>query len=265
MDKDIIKKFYEKVGNGEGPYDKKTNRFAPTGPTDKIIEIAMKKDAKNILDIGCGMGISIIELSKKLPPDVCFVGIDINESMIKKAKENVKKIEGLSERTRFIIADAEELPCRSDYFDMVFSECVFNLISNRKNMLDEINRVLKKNGLLAYSDFVSFKEVPESVRMNNELGCGCQSGSYTLSDNIKSLEKCYFSNIECTNYEDSQKERKNMLEESSEQIKKENEKLRKEFYEEIKFLDEEVIYYLITAEKKQNIPDEEIGSCCCKC
>ena len=58
-----IKEFYDKVGKGNGPYAEGINRFAPTAPTSKLIQIARDRKAERILDIGCGMGISIIDMA----------------------------------------------------------------------------------------------------------------------------------------------------------------------------------------------------------
>jgi len=260
-----IKEFYDKVGKGNGPYAEGINRFAPTAPTSKLIQIARDRKAERILDIGCGMGISIIDMAKELPDTVEFWGIDINESMIMSAKENISKVENLKDRVHLFTCEAEDIPLKNDSLDMVFSECVFNLLPNRRKTLADINRILRKGGVLAYSDYVSFGEVPDTIKDNKELSCGCQSRSISLSSNVKDMETFGFVNIECLNYEDDKKKRAKMLEETSEEIRLSNERLRENSPEISKYLEENISYYLLLGEKL-NKADESLiqeNSCCC--
>ncbi|SHI69114.1 Methyltransferase domain-containing protein [Clostridium cavendishii DSM 21758] len=266
MNKEVIKRFYENVGNGDGPYNLNTDRFAPTAASEKIKEIVLENNFKCILDIGCGMGVSLINLAKLLPDDVCFVGIDFNESMIKRAKEKLEENKSLINRVTFVVAEADELPFKSNFFDLVFSECVFNLVEDRNLLINEVNRVLKTDGILVYSDFVAFKDVPVYIKESDSLACGCQSGSITLSHNIEVLENNFFTDIECINYGADKKRRKIELEESSDVIRSENKKFEDENPEMAEFLDKEISYYLIKSKKSASIPDiSGINCSCMKC
>lgn len=259
---DHIKEFYEKVGELKGPYSASTKRFAPTAPTKKIIQIATEMNAKCILDIGCGMGTSIFDMAGILAQDVKFIGIDCSHNMIAKAMDNLSEHHELEGRVKFIVGEAEDLPVVSGEIDLVFSECVFNLAPNRRKLISEVNRVLKKGGRIAYSDYVSFQDVPFVMQNNKELSCGCQSGSLKLSSNIQELEIGSFVNIECYNFDLDKKVRKKELEKSSEEIKKSNEILAEKNSEIVKFMDDHISYYLLTGIKLEDMGIQKCACCC---
>ncbi len=103
----------------------------------------LKKNVKAdslVLDVGCGTGKHILELSKKA--ELVF-GIDSSKQMIDKAEANLKSIEN----ARLILNDAEKLPFADNLFDFVV--CTRNTFGNflhQKKVLKEMKRVLKPKG-----------------------------------------------------------------------------------------------------------------------
>jgi ubiquinone/menaquinone biosynthesis C-methylase UbiE len=90
-----------------------------------------------ILDIGCGTGIATRQLAQKKKINV--VGLDADALMIKKAKQQNDKID-------YVIGTADKLPYKDETFDIVTAFSSFHWFQNKKS-LDEIRRVLKKQGL----------------------------------------------------------------------------------------------------------------------
>lgn len=103
-------------------------------------------EKRTLLDLGCGEGKLIFKLMKNF--DKLF-GIDISPKRIKKAKELAKRYSPDNEKIKFIIADIEKgLPFPKDSFDVVTCVAVLEHLFDVYGVLSEINRVLRKRGIL---------------------------------------------------------------------------------------------------------------------
>jgi len=131
----------------------------------------MKIKPERILDAGCGTGYSTKLLAKKYPKGQ-LVGVDIAPGMIAKAGKN----KSLFDKTKYQIADIEQLPFANNSFDLVFSNLALLWINDQKNLFIELNRVLKPGGLLIFSTFgtdtlmelkQSWSKVDQAVHVND--------------------------------------------------------------------------------------------------
>lgn len=123
--------------------------------TDKAIEIAGLKKGHRVLDIGCGEGDTVHHLEADM--GMKAEGIDMNLSMISKAKEKYGDI-----KVKF--GDGEFLDDYSSFtFDGVFMECVLSLINIPDEALHEVYCVLKKGGKLIISDL--YEKNPDPAQM----------------------------------------------------------------------------------------------------
>ncbi|HOW29802.1 MAG TPA: class I SAM-dependent methyltransferase [archaeon] len=112
---------------------------------------------KNLLDIGCGAGIHIKAYSKK---GAKCSGIDISETMIEMAKKNNPKVE-------FKVGTVTKLPYKSNSFDVVTCSLILDYIADLNLAYKEINRILKKGGILYYSYNSPVACVREDYEDNN--------------------------------------------------------------------------------------------------
>lgn len=95
------------------------------------------------LDVGCSSGVIANELSKEFKR---VVGIDVDKKAVELAKKMFKK-----KKLEFGIADGEELNFKSDTFDVVVCNQVYNFVDNPQKLIDEIHRVLKPGGVCFFS------------------------------------------------------------------------------------------------------------------
>lgn len=119
---------------------------------NKITAMLSKKSFKHgvILDSGCGSGETIIEIAKKFP-SCDFYGIDLSDPLLEIANEKKRK-ENLTDRVKFLKADAQDIPFPSNYFDLVININMLHLMSEPLAMLNQIGKVLKPEGLFFITD-----------------------------------------------------------------------------------------------------------------
>lgn len=99
------------------------------------------------------------------------------------------------ENVEFLKGDIESIPLPDSSVDVIISNCVINLSSDKSQVLREAYRVLKPGGRFAVSDVVIRGEVPAAVRRSMELWVGCVAGALTEEEYGKGLESAGFSDI----------------------------------------------------------------------
>jgi len=143
-------------------------------------------------------------MSNNLGPEGKVIGIDMNDDMLKKAKENIdlSEFRNIELRKGMI----ENLPVESGSIDWVISNCVINLSSDKEQTFKEVARVLKPNGQLHISDIVS-ENMPWWVKQSGILTAACAGATISESDYLLGLGNVGMidcSVIERMHYEPSQ-------------------------------------------------------------
>jgi arsenite methyltransferase len=106
------------------------------------------------------------------------------------AAENKRK-SGLT-NVHFLKGDMEDIPLPDNSVDVVISNCVINLSSDKDQVLKEAFRVLKPGGRFAVSDIVVRGEVPAVIRSNVEMWVGCIAGVLSEQDYLDKLAAAGF-------------------------------------------------------------------------
>jgi len=114
--------------------------------------------------------------------------------MINKARANNNKL-GYP-NIEFILGEIENIPLDSNEIDVVISNCVLNLVPDKKRAYDEIFRVLKHGGHFCISDVVVEGDIPEVLRNAAELYAGCISGALQKGKYLEVIGKAGFTRIE---------------------------------------------------------------------
>ena len=145
------------------------------------------KEGETVLDLGSGAGLDVFLAANKVGENGKAIGIDMSEEMVKRAMKGAKK--GGFENVEFKVGEIEDLPLEDNSFDVVISNCVINLSTDKLKVFQEINRVLKPNGRALISDLVSEKELPEDLRQDAKAWSECLGGvlqKYKYLDKIRS-------------------------------------------------------------------------------
>jgi arsenite methyltransferase len=146
-----------------------------------------------VLDLGSGAGVDVFLAAKAVGMQGKVIGVDMTPEMIAKAWNNALK--GGYDNVDFRLGDIEDLPVSSECVDVVISNCVINLVPDKKRVFAEIFRVLKPGGYFTISDMVTYGNVPESIRENMELWAGCISGALDRDEYLEIIRQSGFGDI----------------------------------------------------------------------
>lgn len=161
-------------------------------------QFANIQPGQTILDLGSGAGIDAFLAAQKVGPSGKVIGVDMTEEMIRKAIANAEKA-GIS-NVDFRLGEIEALPVDDNSVDLVLSNCVINLVPDKRSVFAEIHRVLKPSGKFCISDVVTYGEMPENVRKNMELWTGCMAGAMDKEEFMDLIRECGFEDLKIHNY-----------------------------------------------------------------
>lgn len=146
-----------------------------------------------VIDLGSGAGNDCFIARHETGETGKVIGIDFTPEMIKKARINAEKLN--FNNVEFREGDIEEMPVSTNYADVVVSNCVLNLIPNKKKVIEEIFRVLKPGGHFSISDIVLVGKLPEALQADAEMYAGCVSGAIQKEEYLDFITKAGFSEI----------------------------------------------------------------------
>jgi ubiquinone/menaquinone biosynthesis C-methylase UbiE len=121
-------------------------------------------------------------------------GLDMTDEMLALARENQRKA-GV-ENVEFLRGEIESIPLPDSSVDVIISNCVINLSSDKDRVLAEAFRVLRPGGRLAISDVVVRGPVPAQIRRSVELWVGCVAGALNDEEYRDKLAKAGFEEID---------------------------------------------------------------------
>jgi arsenite methyltransferase len=142
-----------------------TASFAGVGNPHRIGPIM---PGETILDVGCGSGMDLLLAARRTGVTGRAIGIDMTPSMIERAKCAALKT-GLWQNVEIRRGTAEELSVQSGTIDVVLSNGIVNLSSDKRKVFSEIYRVLRQGGRLYLADVVVQRELSLSARSDINL------------------------------------------------------------------------------------------------
>ncbi|MBK8054056.1 MAG: arsenite methyltransferase [Saprospiraceae bacterium] len=151
------------------------------------------KEGDTVIDLGSGAGNDCFVARAETGPSGKVIGIDFTTAMIDKARENTEKL-GYT-NVEFRQGDIEDMPVGSNKADVVVSNCVLNLVPNKKAVFAEIYRVLKAGGHFSISDIVLTGNLPDKLKSAAEMYAGCVAGAIHKDDYLSMIKESGFQNI----------------------------------------------------------------------
>jgi len=133
--------------------------------TEELLQMVHVDSAQEMLDVGCGVGLTPVYIAKHHKCRV--VGVDVFDRMVQRAQERAQR-EGVVDRTEFRVADIRELPFEAGRFDAVICESVLAMVEEQGKALSEMVRVTKPGGYVGISE-VTWTAEP-AAQMKDYLG-----------------------------------------------------------------------------------------------
>jgi arsenite methyltransferase len=156
-------------------------------------EFAQIKEGDTVIDLGSGAGNDCFVARALVGEKGKVIGIDMTSVMIEKARANAAKLK--YKNVEFRLGDIEKLPVTANKADIIISNCVINLVPDKRKAFSEIHRVLKPGGHLSVSDVVIKGELPDKITQAAEMYAGCVSGALQKDDYLEIIAKSGLVNI----------------------------------------------------------------------
>ncbi len=156
-------------------------------------EFAQIKAGDTVVDLGSGAGNDAFVARSIVGETGKVIGIDFTDKMIEKARANARALNFTN--VEFRQGDIENMPLAGNSADVVVSNCVLNLVPDKKLAFAETFRVLKKGGHFSVSDIVLAGDLPEGLQKNAEMYAGCVSGAIQKDEYVKIIKEAGFTNI----------------------------------------------------------------------
>src|ERR671910_881595 len=142
------------------------------------VALATLSSGEVVLDLGSGGGIDVLLSARRVSPGGKAYGLDMTDEMLDLARKNQE--EAGVENVEFLKGEIEDIPLPDDHADVVISNCVINLSTEKERVLGEAHRVLKPGGRFAVSDIVFLGDkslLPAELVHEVEMWSGCVSGA----------------------------------------------------------------------------------------
>ena len=181
-------------------YDAAETAFIPEGAVLASLgcgnptALARLRPGEVVLDLGSGGGIDVLLSARRVAPGGKAYGLDMTDEMLELARRN--QLKAGVENAEFLKGEMEHIPLPDASVDVVISNCVINLAADKRQVLAEAYRVLRKAGRLAISDIVVRGAMPEAIRRDMELWAGCVAGALEEQEYRRMLEDAGFADVD---------------------------------------------------------------------
>jgi len=157
------------------------------------IALASLQEGETVIDLGSGAGFDCFLAAHKVGKSGRVIGVDMTPEMVKKAIKNARK-DGYR-NVEFRLGEIENLPVADSAADVIISNCVINLVPNKKRVFEEAFRVLKPGGRMMISDIVLLRPLPDFIMNSVAAYIGCISGAIMKDKYIDIIREVGFRDV----------------------------------------------------------------------
>ena len=139
--------------------------------TDQLMSLCHIEEAREVLNVGCGIGVGPTYIAKRYGCHV--VGVDISEKMIEWSRQRASE-ERVEDRVEFRVANVLDLPFEADRFDVVYCESVLAFVDDKPQAIRECMRVTKSGGYVGLNETFWLDDASSelTVRAQTMVGVG---------------------------------------------------------------------------------------------
>ena len=152
--------------------------------------VAELREGETVLDLGSGGGIDVLLSAKRVGPTGKAYGLDMTDEMLELARDNARKAGATN--VEFLKGYIEDVPLEDGSVDIVISNCVINLSTDKPTVMREMFRVLRSGGRLGISDVVAADELSPAERAEKGSYVGCIAGALSFGEYRQELADAGF-------------------------------------------------------------------------
>ena len=157
------------------------------------VAVADLNEGETVLDLGAGGGLDVLLSARRVGPTGKAYGLDMTDEMLELARKtateaNVNNIE-------FIKGYIEEIPLPDSSVDVIISNCVINLSTNKTAVFSEMARVLKLGGRIGITDVVAEDRLTAAERAERGEYTGCMAGALSIREYEERLSAAGFTEV----------------------------------------------------------------------
>jgi arsenite methyltransferase len=167
---------YEKEEKGELPERAISGSLGCGNP----VAVAELREGETVLDLGSGGGLDVLLSARRVGPKGKVFGLDMTDEMLALARRHAESARATN--VHFLKGLIEAIPLPSESVDVVISNCVVNLSTDKPAVLREIARVLKPGGRIGISDVVAEDRLSPAERAERGSYVGCIAGALSASE-----------------------------------------------------------------------------------
>ncbi len=185
---------------GSGLYDGDERREVPDAARLASLgcgnptAVADLHEGETVLDLGSGGGLDVLLSARRVGPAGIAYGLDMTDEMLELARRNQR--EAGVENVEFLKGTIERVPLPDDSVDVIISNCVINLSTEKPQVLREAARVLRPGGRFAVTDVIADPGMDEATRRDMEQWTGCIAGALTREEFERELVAAGFESVE---------------------------------------------------------------------
>jgi arsenite methyltransferase len=155
---------------------------------------ARLRPGETVVDLGCGGGLDVLLAAQKVGPTGKAIGIDMTSEMIDRARRNASAARVAN--VEFHLTTIDRLPLGDASVDCAISNCVINLVPDKRAVFRELFRVLKPGGRVAISDIALKRPLPDKVARDLLAYVGCVAGAISIADYERDLRQAGFEAVQ---------------------------------------------------------------------
>jgi len=145
------------------------------------------REGETVLDLGSGGGLDAFLAARLVGPSGRVIGVDMTPEMIARARDNA--IKAGVRQVEFRHGRLESLPVEDASVDAVTSNCVINLVPDKRAVFDEVFRVLRPGGRIVVSDIMLEGRLPSAVETSVLAWAGCIAGAVERTEYFEIVDR----------------------------------------------------------------------------
>jgi arsenite methyltransferase len=155
--------------------------------------VAELHEGETVLDLGSGGGIDVLLSAKRVGLTGKAYGLDMTEEMLALARANAAKAGATN--VDFLKGQIEAIPLPAETIDVVISNCVVNLSTDKPAVFAETYRVLKPGGRIGITDVVAEDQLSPAERAERGAWVGCIAGALSKTEYEAGLAAAGFTGV----------------------------------------------------------------------